>query len=217
MKWKKVVALSLIATLVGSTVGYADTEGDEKVVINYFWRDTDENVEAEMEYVQELLPEVLPNIEVNMEGVPGDAETYETKIRTLIAAGGEGIDAWEEIGGSWFTPIMESESALPLEDYLDARGYWDKVIPSVRLTATGEHVYGVQCTDSSYEIMLYNKKIFAEYGLDVPKTVNELKKVVETLAQTDIIPISVGAKDGWCAAMMVEGFAYSVDPEITKR
>ena len=164
MKWKKVVALSLIATLVGSTVGYADTEGDEKVVINYFWRDTDENVEAEMEYVQELLPEVLPNIEVNMEGVPGDAETYETKIRTLIAAGGEGIDAWEEIGGSWFTPIMESESALPLEDYLDASGYWDKVIPSVRLTATGEHVYGVQCTDSSYEIMLYNKKIFAEYA-----------------------------------------------------
>ena len=27
----------------------------------------------------------------------------------------------------------------------------------------------------------------------------------------------MGAKDGWCAAMMLEGFAYSIDPEITKK
>ena len=31
------------------------------------------------------------------------------------------------------------------------------------------------------------------------------------------MPISVGAKDGWPAAMMVEGFAYSVDPECTEK
>ena len=71
--------------------------------------------------------------------------------------------------------------------------------------------------DISYEIILYNKKIFKENNLEVPKTVEELKSVIETLAKTDIIPISVGAKDGWCAAMMLEGFAYSIDPEITKK
>lgn len=216
MKWKSAAALSLIIVLGGSMAVYAGSENGEKVTVNYLWRDTDENVEAEMEFVEQMLPEVLPDIEVNMEGVPGDAETYETKIRTMIAAGGEGIDAWEEIGGSWFTPILESESALPLNDYLDASGYWDKVIAPVKNTAEGT-VYCIPCTDSSYEIMLYNKKIFADNGLEVPKTVDELKAVVEKLTQTDIVPISVGAKDGWCAVMMVEGFAYSIDPEITRK
>jgi raffinose/stachyose/melibiose transport system substrate-binding protein len=65
--------------------------------------------------------------------------------------------------------------------------------------------------------MCYNKAIFKKYGLEVPKTVEDLKHVVEILSKTEYIPIAVGAKDGWCAAMMFEGFAYSVDPQITSK
>ena len=109
------------------------------------------------------------------------------------------------------------ESALPLDDYLEASGYWDKVIPSAKLPADDGHTYSLPFEDISYEIILYNKKIFADNGLEAPKTVSELKSVIETLAKTDIVPISVGAKDGWCAAMMLEGFAYSLDPEMTEK
>lgn len=219
MNWKKAMALTMISVLCAGTMVYAGENDEEKVTIHYLWRDTDENVEGEMAYVEEHISELLPDINVVLEGVPGDAETYATKIRTMIAAGGEGIDAWEEIGGSWFTPIYESGSALPLDDYLDANGYWDRVVPSLRDAVTAEdgHVYALSCTDCNYEIMLYNKKIFAENGLEVPKTVDELKAVVEKLVAADILPISVGGKDGWCAAMMVEGFAYSIDPEVTKK
>lgn len=189
----------------------------EVVKLNMLYNDTDENVEREMAYVMEHLPEVLPNIEVNLEMVPGDAQTYETKVRTLISAGGEGLDVWWERGGSWATPILESNSALALDSYLDASNFWDKIIPSGKLPANDGKIYAVPFEDISYEVMLYNKKIFADNNLEVPKTVSELKKVVETLAKTDIVPISVGAKDGWCAAMMVEGFAYSIDPQITQK
>ncbi|WP_343249494.1 ABC transporter substrate-binding protein [Diplocloster hominis] len=246
-KWKKWMSLVLATAMIGTLTACGSSGGEkdaaaqepaqtqtekpadaaeapketaasgEKVKLNMLFNDTDENVQEEMKYVMEHLPEVLPNVEVELEMSPGDAQTYETKVRTMIAAGGEGLDVWWERGGSWATPILESKSALPLDDYLEASGYWDKVIPSAKLPAADGHTYGIPFEDISYEIMLYNKKIFADNNLEVPKTVTELKKVVETLAKTEIVPISVGAKDGWCAAMMVEGFAYSIDPEITKK
>ena len=241
-KWKKLTSLVLVGIMAGSLAACggsggsgnsggsedsgsestaesgnesssSDSDSGEKVTLNMLFNDTDENVQAEMAYVMEHLPEVLPNVEVELEMVPGDAQTYETKVRTMISAGGEGLDVWWERGGSWATPILESESALPLDDYLEASGYWDKVIPSAKLPADDGHTYSLPFEDISYEIILYNKKIFADNGLEAPKTVCELKSVIETLAKTDIVPISVGAKDGWCAAMMLEGFAYSLDPE----
>lgn len=199
-----------------STETPAEATG-EKIQLHMLFNDTDENVQKEMEYVMSKLPEVLPNVEVILDMSPGDAQTYETKVRTMIAAGGEGLDVWWERGGSWATPILNSNSALPLDDYLEASGYWDKVIPSAKLPASDGKTYAIPFEDIAYEIMLYNKAIFAENNLEVPKTISELKKVVETLAKTDITPISVGGKDGWCAAMMVEGFAYSIDPQITKK
>lgn len=226
-RWKKALSLVLVGVTAGSLIACAgqgnskDKKGSgdtgKKVKLNVLFNDTDENVEKEMDYVMKHLPEALPNVEVNLEMSPGDAQTYETKVRTMISAGGEGLDVWWERGGSWATPILESQSALPLDDYLKKSGYWDKVIPSAKKPAEDGHTYSVPFEDISYEIMLYNKKIFKENNLEAPKTVTELKKVVETLAKTDITPISVGAKDGWCAAMMVEGFAYSIDPQITEK
>lgn len=227
VKWKKILTVILAGAMAGSLMACSgqnggdskkDADGSkEKVTLNVLFNNTDENVEKEMDYVMEHLPEVLPDVEVNLEMSPGDAQTYETKVRTMISAGGDGLDVWWERGGSWATPILESESALPLDDYLEKSGYWDKVIPSAKKPADDGHTYSVPFEDISYEIMLYNKKIFKENNLEVPKTVTELKQAVETLAQTDIVPISVGAKDGWCAAMMVEGFAYSIDPEMTEK
>ncbi|MEG1873595.1 MAG: extracellular solute-binding protein, partial [Ruthenibacterium sp.] len=217
-----VLALSLAACggQTSSVAGSAKSEADpaqEKVKLHMVFNNTDANVEEEMKWVMEQLPTMLPNIEVVMDMVPGDAQQFETKIRTLISAGGEGLDVWWERGGSWAVPILESGSALALDEYLAADGYWDKVIPSSKVPANDGKFYAVPFEDIAYEILLYNKAIFAANNLEVPKTVDELKAVVETLAKTEITPIAVGAKDGWCAAMMVEGFAYSIDPEITKK
>lgn len=223
LKTSKRLGVVLLASLGIMLVGCGQkknttdkTDSSEKVVINMLFNDTDENVQEEMAYVMEELPKVLPNVDVKLEMSPGDAQTYETKVRTMLAAGGDGIDIWWERGGSWATPILNSKNALVLDDYLVASGYWDKVIPSAKLPASDGKIYSIPFEDISYEIVLYNKKIFAEHNLEVPETVEELKRIVSILAKTDYVPISVGAKDGWPAAMMIEGFAYSIDPEITK-
>lgn len=211
------IAMTVIISAAGCKAKSSEKTAQKKVVLNVLFNNTDENVVEEMKYVMDRLPEVLPNVEAKLEMVPGDAQTYETKVRTMIAAGGSGIDVWWERGGSFATSILKSNSALALDQYLDANGYWDQVIPSAKLPAEDGKIYAVPFEDIAYEILLYNKRIFAQNNLQVPKTAAELKTVVEKLAKTDVVPISVGAKDGWCAAMMAEGFAYSIDPEITEK
>ena len=122
-KQKQMLAILLAGTMTASLAacgngGNADTNtknssSDEKVTLNVLFNNTDENVEAEMAYVTEHLPEVLPDVNVELEMVSGDAETYETKVRTMISAGGEGIDVWWERGGSWATPVSYTHLTLP--------------------------------------------------------------------------------------------------------
>ena len=126
MKLRKIAPLAISAVMLVTAAGCGakeekskNGESAEKVTLNMLFNDTDENVQKEMEYVMEHLPEVLPNVEVELDMVPGDAQQYETKVRTLISAGGEGLDVWWERGGSWATPILSSDSALPLDSYLE--------------------------------------------------------------------------------------------------
>ena len=208
----------LTLALPVSAQGSAEkAKAEEKITLHVLYNDTDSGVEEQMKWVMQQMQKQYPQYDIQLDMSPGDAQTYETKVRTLIAAGGEDLDIWWERGGSWASPLLTAKSALPLDQYLDKDAYWATLIPSARKTNGDGHFYALPFESISYEIMCYNKSIFKQCGLDVPKTVDELKHAVDVLAKTDYIPISVGAKDGWCAAMMFEGFAYSVDPQITSK
>jgi raffinose/stachyose/melibiose transport system substrate-binding protein len=47
------------------------------------------------------------------------------------------------------------------------------------------------------EVIYYNKAIFAEYGLEVPETWEDLKRVIETLNDNGVIPFALTNKDPW--------------------
>lgn len=49
----------------------------------------------------------------------------------------------------------------------------------------------------SYGGVYYNKTIFSDLGLEVPKTYDDLEKVCETLKENDITPFATHYLDGW--------------------
>ncbi|OXM83236.1 ABC transporter substrate-binding protein [Paenibacillus rigui] len=61
--------------------------------------------------------------------------------------------------------------------------------------------YGVPYMLSSTQI-LYNKKIFAKYNLQEPKTWDDLMKAAETLKQNKVTPFAFGSKEGWVLSLM---------------
>ena len=77
---------------------------------------------------------------------------------------------------------------------------WAGVIPEARLAAcqSDGKLYGLQIWHNSPEyVMLYNKTLFSELGLEAPTTYAELKDVCAKIAEQGITPWFLPGADGW--------------------
>lgn len=65
--------------------------------------------------------------------------------------------------------------------------------------------------------VFYNKQVFKDLGLSVPKTMNEFNKVLETIKAKGITPLYFSAKDGWTMLQhrnAVNGIVSGTDPGV---
>lgn len=62
--------------------------------------------------------------------------------------------------------------------------------------------------------VLYNKKIFADNGLQVPQTWSDFVKVSQTLQSKGIVPVGMGGKDQWPVGLPVLGLVQSLFPDM---
>jgi len=216
---KSLAALLVLVLLSALAVApaFAEPAEGEKVTMNVMFQGGATGADRP-DFVMQKLTERFPDIEFIPNIVMGDESNYATKIRTLIAAGGEGLDVWWDRGGTWVMPVLAAKAALPLNEYLDkVPVFWDTVTKSAIKPHTDGNIYAIPCEEVFWEIIHYNKAIFDQYNLEVPKTLDELIEVCRVLKENGVIPIVCSALAGWPACMMVEGFAYTIDPEITKK
>lgn len=73
-------------------------------------------------------------------------------------------------------------------------------------------LYGLPVGSSSSVGLIYNKEIFEQAGLFVPKTMEELYSVCDTLKNAGYIPIYASDKDSWTATI---GFSAAVSQIMT--
>jgi len=210
-------AVPILAMALGSCGANGAFGAKKPVKLSLYIQQSDDKMTQAVAMMKDEFPKMLPGIEVTINAIPGEAQAFENKIRTMIAAGGNGLDVWWERGGSFAVPILQAKGALALDDNLAAEKFWDKAIPSAKVPNADGKVYAVPFETIFYEIMFYNPEIFKAHGLTPPKTVADLKNAVKVLKKAGVTPIAVAGKDGWPAAMMVEGFSYPKDPEATKK
>lgn len=74
-------------------------------------------------------------------------------------------------------------------------------------------VYQVPVGTTIYSGVFYNKAMFAEYGLEVPTTWDELVAVCETFAENDIPCMTSGGADGWPIFVGAYGLIGSLFPD----
>lgn len=152
------------------------------------WRTEDV---AKYEKVIEKFNEKHPNIKVTFN--PTKNTEYNTILNTALQAG-EGPDIFHlrpyasgiELGESGFVePIndLEGLEIFPEEALMASKG------------KDGTQ-YGVPLNLSTTQ-MYYNKEIFADLGLNEPKTWDEFIELNEKLLAEDITPISLGSSEGW--------------------
>lgn len=64
--------------------------------------------------------------------------------------------------------------------------------------------------------MMYNKALFDQLGLQIPKTFDELKEVVKVFKKNNIVAISMGTKDNWPTWQYENWFQMWGTKEIAK-
>lgn len=143
-----------------------------------------------------------PNVTVEYK--PYKSTEYNTILSTgLSQAGGPDVMMLRAYGA--LQPLVEAGDLVPLDDKVDAL----KSFPKEALGgATGKKdgkVYGVPTAMQTFQI-LYNKKIFADNGLSVPKTWDDLLATAKKLKDKGITPFAASGKDSWLLPLYDDTF-----------
>ncbi len=144
-----------------------------------------------------------PDVKVIIEATENEA--YKTKIKTAINAN-EAPDVFFAWGGGFAKPFAEAGALLPLDEYL-ADGTKERLVAGALDNYTYDNkVYGlpfIQWVGALY----CNETLFQKYGVKMPTTQEELLQAVATFRSHNIVPLAVGAKDGWPAMLYQNAYA----------
>ncbi|GEM_PF-1140532 len=169
-----------------------------------------------LEYLINSFQEEYPEIEVVNAAVEGGAGVNAKdvlKIRLLrnippdtfqVHAGAELKDTF--IAGDYLNPLTE----------LWQEQGWQEVFPE-KLTEMvrkkGEY-YSLPVTAHRSNRLWYNKEMLADYGLQPPRTPDELLSTVKALAEKDEIPLALGSRNLWPITHLFETLlAALAEPE----
>ncbi|MCD9023754.1 ABC transporter substrate-binding protein [Cohnella silvisoli] len=94
--------------------------------------------------------------------------------------------------------------------------YMSRVNPTITkyYLNEGGKIYGIPTSGMNVSGVLYNKKVFADLGLAVPQTYDELLAVSEKIKAAGITPFYEAGKDGWpLQVFSFSGFANLLDKQ----
>ena len=209
---KKRIAFALVLTMCLTllcTVALAD-----KVTVNFFHRWPSE---PKFSYINGMIEEfeaANPDVDIVADCVLNDS--YKEKIRVLVST-----DDIPDVFFSWSSAFGEnltkSGRVQPLDEIMAADPEWTSTIVESQLVPFNYNgkQYGAPWSMDG-KAFFYNKDVFAELGLEVPTTMDELYAVCETLkANGWDEPISAGFSAQWAVSHYMGTICQRiVDPAV---
>jgi raffinose/stachyose/melibiose transport system substrate-binding protein len=133
-------------------------------------------------------------------------EQYKNKLKVLSAS-----NDLPDVGFSWaagfLEPYVKGNMFAPLDDLLagDLNGQF--VAGTTEAYAIDGKTYALP-VELNIVPVYYNKALFEENGLTPPATLDDLRKIIDTLNGKGIAPVALGGKDAWTASFW---YMYLVD------
>ncbi|MGG1397268.1 extracellular solute-binding protein [Bacillus salipaludis] len=204
-----IMLISLVLAGCSSTSSSEESSADGKKVIKFMhlWPEGSSN--AQFSIVKNIIADYeKEHKDIKIETEILNPDQYREKLKVLASS-----NELPDIGMTWsdgfIKPYVDGGMLAPLDDVVDQNpDLKDAFIPGVKESyAVDGKTYGLPL-ELNISYVFYNKEIFKKYNLEVPKTFEEYKNVVKTLADHGVIPATVGAKDGWPASFW---FMYLAD------
>lgn len=175
-----------------STEAAAESVVSAPTALSFVFADGDDNFKTEMNKIVDNFNAANPDITITIE--PGDGGSYSEFLKTKDSVG-EFPDMMEMRDTAMY---VRAGKVAPLSDDIKALFTSTVEFDGVTYTApmSGANTMGI----------MYNKKYFADNGLEIPKTWDEFITLCQTIKDKgDMSPLVVGGGDVWHV-----GFLYDL-------
>ncbi len=208
MKKLLIVSLLLIMSLslglFAAGVSEQAADSKDKTVIEFWtWRPEDiEFYDAQIAKFEAQNPdiEVIQTAHKN------------TEYNTILAAslsGGSGPDVFQGRAYGGLATFADSGFLEPLEQWMPELKDYSATALLGATSPTDGKIYGAPAVSQTV-FMYYNKGVYEELGLSVPRTWNEMIRNFEAVEKAGYVALGNGAKDGWTLETMLGGMGPAI-------
>ncbi|WP_243231752.1 ABC transporter substrate-binding protein [Microbacterium sp. CIAB417] len=192
-----VAALAL--PLAACSTGDGGGSGDGKVEISFLTGNTGTNVEV-AEALIDAFEDENPDITVKLESQPAGTEG-DNLMKTKLATG-EMSDVFYYNSGSLFQALNPDQNLVALDD----QPWVDGLIDTMKdVVSTENGIYGAPFGATQAGAVVYNKKVYADLGLEVPTSWDEFAANNEAIKAAGITPVIQTYGDTWTSQLFILG------------
>ena len=189
---------ALVVPLAACSTGGGES-ADGKVEISFLTQNTGTNIEV-AEALIEAFEAENPDITVELESQPAGTEgdnLMKTKLST-----GEMEDVFYYNSGSLFQALNPDQNLVPLDDQP-----WvgDLIDTMTAVVSTENGIYGAPFGATQAGAVVYNKKVYADLGLEVPTSWDEFAANNEAIKAAGITPVVQTYGDTWTSQLFILG------------
>lgn len=187
----------------------AAAQSVEAITIKYWSSQTDAPAAVEAKIISEYQSS-HPNVKIEQVYVPFD--DMSKKLPPAISSNTGPDIVYADVAPQFLGSYVKSNQILPLDDAFKKYG-WDKTVfgwAQKRATYDG-HIYAVGHEVEDL-LLMYNKKIFDELGLQVPTTLEDLETTMATIKQKSSytpMMLATGASAPWNGIHMMNAIPYA--------
>ena len=150
-----------------------------------------------------------PNVTIELETRPGGTEG-DNIVKTRLSTG-EMTDIFWYNSGSLLQALNPSQTLVDLAGEAFVKNLSETYVPTV---SQGQGIYGVPSETAMGGGILYNRKVYADLGLQVPKTWAEFAANNEKIKAAGIAPVAATFADTWTSQLFVLADFHNVQAAV---
>jgi raffinose/stachyose/melibiose transport system substrate-binding protein len=206
---RKLGATSIALALALAGCGSGSKSTDDGTATLSFLIDNSDDTVASAKAIVDAFEKTNPTIKIKTETRPQGTEG-DNVIKTRLSTG-EMSDVFWYNSGSLLQALNPEQSLADLTGGPALKNVQKSFLPVV--TQKGK-AYGVPVGAASGGGILYNRKVYAELGLKVPKTWAEFMANSQRIKSAGVTPVISTFKDTWTSQLFVLGDFYNVQAAV---
>ncbi|MBW7456956.1 extracellular solute-binding protein, partial [Paenibacillus sepulcri] len=184
---------------------------DEPVKLRIYAAYFDDDTKKPYDYAVAELKKEMPNVELVLDPAMQDDGQ---KLRTYAASGN--MPDIFQADFKTMKAFAESKNIEMLDNAAPTAQFKSDLNPGNEpiMIAPDGHIYSYPFAGIEFQLLYYNKKLFAEAGVEAPiKTYDQWKDAIQKFKAKGIVPMAIFSKEKWIGNSFYKGLLTREEPQ----